>query len=201
MLIGCAALGAGALALNLWVLFARLRKRTERKNRERDEWAKGIALKALREFLRAKLLAGGYGKHHAYYIAGDGRVLVADAVDFQFALFAGMEDFWHAVACAERQQRGAYLIAAPLEQINFGDGKCGYTRVHYCGGETYIDIAPVDNLAYPYRCSWATADEFKEAVVEAQAKAAERGCGDDCISSDFHGAIVSRGSSRKATMP
>lgn len=39
MMIGCAALGAGALALNLWVLFARLRKRTERKNRERDERA------------------------------------------------------------------------------------------------------------------------------------------------------------------
>ena len=144
-------------------------------------------LHAARKFLRAKLLAGGYCKHHAYYIAGDGRVLAADAVDFYQALFAGVEDFWHVVACAERHQRGTHLLAAPLKEIDFGDGERGYTRVHYCGGETYIDIGPIENISYPYRCTWATADEFKKAIVEAQAKASECGKGNDGINGDFHG--------------
>ena len=155
--------------------------------RRRRGWDECPRLHAARKFLGAKLLAGGYGKHHAYYIAGDGRVLVADAVDFYLALFSGVEDFWHVVARAERHQRGTHLLAAPLKEIDFGDGERGYTRVHYCGGETYIDIGPVENLSYPYRCTWATADEFKKAIVEAQAKASECGKGNDGINGNFHG--------------
>ena len=158
--------------------------------RRRRGWDECPRLHAARKFLGAKLLAGGYGKHHAYYIAGDGRVLVADAVDFYLALFAGVEDFWHVVACAERHQRGTHLLAAPLKEIDFGDGERGYTRVHYCGGETYIDIGPVGDLSYPHRCTWATADEFKQAVVDAQAKASECGKGNDGVSGDFHGREV-----------
>lgn len=155
--------------------------------RRRRGWDECPRLHAARKFLGAKLLAGGYGKHHAYYIAGDGRVLVADAVDFYQALFSGVEDFWHMVARAERQQRGTHLISAPLQEIDFADGECSYTRVHYCGGETYIDIGPIEDLSYPYRCAWAPADEFKKAIVEAQAKASECGKGNDGINGDFHG--------------
>ena len=149
--------------------------------RRRRGWDECPRLHAARKFLGAKLLAGGYGKHHAYYIAGDGRVLAADAVDFYQALFAGVEDFWHVVACAERHQRGTHLLAAPLKEIDFGDGERGYTRVHYCGGETYIDIGPVEDLSYPYRCTWATADEFKKAIVEAKKKAAASGNGNNDV--------------------
>ena len=149
--------------------------------RRRRGWDECPRLHAARKFLGAKLLAGGYGKHHAYYIAGDGRVLAADAVDFYQALFAGVEDFWHVVARAERHQRGTHLLAAPLKEIDFGDGERGYARVHYCGGETYIDIGPVEDLSYPYRCTWATADEFKQAIVEAKKKAAASGNGNNDV--------------------
>ena len=149
--------------------------------RRRRGWDECPRLHAARKFLGAKLLAGGYGKHHAYYIAGDGRVLAADAVDFYLALFSGVEDFWHMVARAERHQRGTHLLAAPLKEIDFGDGERGYTRVHYCGGETYIDIGPVEDLSYPYRCTWATADEFKKAIVEAKKKAAASGNGNNDV--------------------
>ena len=74
--------------------------------RRRRGWDECPRLHAARKFLGAKLLAGGYGKHHAYYIAGDGRVLVADAVDFYLALFAGVEDFWH-VGDGGRVQAGS----------------------------------------------------------------------------------------------
>ena len=191
----CAVIAVSAFALNLWAFLRRRRERREllsleEPNSYREHWTERVAFQAFRQLLRAKLLAGGYGKHHAYYIAGDGRVLVADAVDFYLALFAGVEDFWHVVACAERHQRGTHLLAAPLKEIDFGDGERGYTRVHYCGGETYIDIGPVGDLSYPHRCTWATADEFKQAVVDAQAKASECGKGNDGVSGDFHGREV-----------
>ena len=149
--------------------------------RRRHGWDECPRLNAAREFLRAKLLTGGYCKHHAFYIAGDGRVFVADAVDFQFALFAGVEDFWHMIARAERQKRGAHLLAIPLQEINFGDGECAYTCVNYCGGITYIDIAPIYDLSYPYRSFRATADEFKQAIVEAKKKAAASGNGNNDV--------------------
>ena len=155
--------------------------------RRRRGWDECPRLNAARKFLRAKLLTGGYGKHHAFYIAGNGSVLVSDAIDFYLALFSGVEDFWQMVARAERHQRGAHLLASPLQEINFGYGERGYTRVHYYGGETFIDIVPVDDLAYPCLCTWATAKEFKQAIVEAQAKASERGGSNNGITSDFHG--------------
>lgn len=149
--------------------------------RKRRHWDECPRFNAARKYLRAKLLTGGYGKHHAYCITRDGRVLVADAVDFYLALFAGVEDFWNLVAFAELHESGTHLLTRPLEQIDFGDGKSGHARIHYCGGETYIDAIPVDNLSHPYRCTWATAKEFKQAIADAQNKAAAGGQGDNDI--------------------
>lgn len=182
MLIGCAALGAGALALNLWVLFARLRKRTERKNRERDEWAKGIALKALREFLRAKLLAGGYGKHRAYHVTEYGALLAVDAADLQLAIFAGLYEFWDFVAGISGQGVADYRanpFAVSLDEIDLGDGKGDFTYIRNGCGESFVDAVLFGDLANPHFCARVTADDFKCAVVRAQEKAAKRGEGHD----------------------
>lgn len=137
------------------------------------------AFNPAREFLRAKLLAGGYDKHHAYHITDGGFVLVADALDYYFALFAGIEEFWNIVASAISEKRSNHLLTAPLEQIEFGDGKGTYSRIYDASGETYVDVLFPNDLPYPYFCSWVSAEMFKDAIVKRQAEAKNANCRGD----------------------
>ncbi len=149
----------------------------------RADWNKGsdyCRLDAFRYFLGMKLFTGGYGKHKAYHVASDGRVLAVDAVDFYLALFSGMDDFWEIVACAEGEDYGANLVAGGVGEPCLGDGERAYTRIHYRGGETYIDgRLPSFYEAYPDFCARTTAEEFEREIVEAQKRANEGACGGD----------------------
>ena len=148
------------------------------------------AFDAARERLRAKLLAGGYGKHKAYYIAPNGFVLVADAADYYLALLTGMYDFWDCVAVGHSGELDGGFLTAPLEQIDFGDGKGHFTRIHAASGETYVDAIAPDDLPYPYLCARVTADEFKDAIVQRKAEAKNANCRGDV--DVFHGADYTR---------
>lgn len=149
------------------------------------------AFNAVRERLRAKLLAGGYGKHNAYWIAPNGLVLASDAADYYLALFTGMDDFWDWVAIGHAGELHGGFLSAPLEQIDFGDGKGHFSRIHAASGDTYVDadLSLIDS-PYPYLCARVTADEFKDAIVQRQAEAAERAKGNDAVEDGlvFHGA-------------
>ena len=190
------ALGVAAAALFVSIMnaiydggaFSRLGDWLSALFRRRGNWDECPRLHAARQFLGAKLLAGGYGKHHAYCIAGDGGVLAADALDFYLALFAGVEDFWHLVALAERHQPGSRLLSRPAEEIGLDDGERRYARIHYGGGITYVDSVAVGNLPYAYHCTWATAGEFKYAIEDAKRQAsARREVKDDVEGAAFHG--------------
>lgn len=165
----------------IW-LQQRKRARVILAQESRKYWTNEITLHAVWQFLRAKFLAGGYDKHHAYHIAEDGRILVVDAVDFYLAVLAGMHDFWDAVSTARGFGRKARTVT--LEEIDFGDGKGNYTFIDgYCG-HSYIDdllLDASDELPDSYGATRMTADEFKKAVVDAQREAAERGRGYDNI--------------------
>lgn len=152
------------------------------KREYRDEWTDGGRLDAFRQFLGMKLFSGGYGKHKAYHVAGDGRVLAADAVDFYLALFSGIDDFWEVVASAQGHDGGASLLAVGVGKPCLGDGERAYTRIHYRGGETYIDGRfPGLYEANPDFCARVTAEEFEREIVEAQARANDGTCGGDVV--------------------
>ena len=152
------------------------------------------AFDAARERLRAKLFAGGYGKHKAYFIAPNGFVLVADAADYYLALFAGVDDFWDCVAVGHSGELDGGFLTAPLEQIDFGDGKGHFTRIHAASGETFVDADLTTLLVSPdpYLCARVTAEEFKDAIVQRKAEAAKRAKGDGRVEDGLcvHGAVV-----------
>lgn len=126
-----------------------------------------------RELLRAKLLAGGQHKHHAFHAARDGRVLVVDAEAFYFALFARVHDFWKMVAAAHVDRPDAFAFA--VQHLERADREGRLTRVNSRCGETYVDAVFPCDLPYVYLATRATAKEFKGTVVERKAEAANRG--------------------------
>ena len=142
------------------------------REQERERRAKCAVLEVARKFLRLELLAGGRGKHHAYHVAENGMLLAVDAVAYYLAVFARMDDFWHVVAAAGGCGRNPFAIS--LDKIDLGDGKGDFTYIHDCCGKAFIDgIVPAE-LLHPYDCARATAEDFKNAVVECQTEAGER---------------------------
>ena len=128
---------------------------------------------AAREFLRAKLLAGGEKKHHAFHVTRDGGVLVVDEEAFYLALFSGVNDFWKMVASAHAKGRDDYAMA--VEHSEAADREGRFTRIDSRCGETYVDAVFPCDLPYTYLATRATADEFKRAIVERKAETANRG--------------------------
>ncbi|MBO7687843.1 MAG: hypothetical protein J6V72_15745, partial [Kiritimatiellae bacterium] len=138
--------------------------------------------KPAREILRAKLLACGNHEHHAYHPVGRGCVIMVDAEIFYLALLSGVDDFWELVASTPGIEP---LDAAVLvDGIHETDGKSRYSRIYSCSGEAYVDTVFPRHLPYPYLCTWLSADEFKKAVVEREAEAADCGEVDECL--QFH---------------
>lgn len=141
--------------------------------------AKGKAAKqsdginAAREFLRAKLLASGEDKHHAFHVARDGNVFVVNAETFYLALFAGVNDFWEIVATVHGEGRDSYALA--VEHAEAADREGRFTSIDSRCGKTYVDAVFPGDLPYTYLAVRATADDFKGAVVKRKAEAAKRG--------------------------
>lgn len=142
---------------------------------------KGNGVNPARELLRAQLLAGGKHKHHAFHVARDGRVLVIDAEAFYFALFARVHDFWKMVVAAHVGRPDAFAFA--VKQIERADREGRLTRVNSRCGETYVDAVFPRDLPYVYLAARVTAKEFKRAVVDRKAEAANRGERHDGIKS------------------
>ncbi len=134
---------------------------------------KSDGINAVREFLRAKLLASGEDKHHAFHVARDGRVFVVNAETFYLALFAGVNDFWEIVATVHGEGGDGYALA--VEHAEAADREGRFTSIDSRCGKTYVDAVFPGNLPYTYLAVRATADDFKGAVVERKAEAAKRG--------------------------
>lgn len=152
-----------ALAINL--------RKNLRRSYDASKIGSGAASKVAREFLRAKLLAGGENRHYAYHVAGD-LILRVDAEAFYLALFARVHDFWELVARQVVTHMGS--LAVGMNEINRIDGKCDFTCIYSRCGKTYIDAIFPRYLSYPYKATWMTAEEFKQAIVDAKAEAAKR---------------------------
>ena len=161
-----------AFALNLMAFLRVRRSRMMEREQERARRAKCAVLEVAREFLRLELLAGGRGKHHAYHVAENGMLLAVDAVTYYLAVFARMDDFWHVVAAAGRC--GCNPFSVSLYKIDFGDGKGDFTYIHDRCGKAFIDGAVPPGLSDFYNGARATANDFKNAVVDAQAEARKR---------------------------
>ena len=144
----------------------------------------GLGFNCAREFLRAKFLARGQDECKAYHVTRDGRVICADVESFYLALFARVDDFWKVVASAHGCETEP--LASLVARIESADREGRFTCIDCRCGKTYIESVFPDNLPYVYLSARATADEFKKAVIEAQAKASECGKGNDGITSDFH---------------
>lgn len=170
--IATAILAFFALVTSLWVYYSRRRRWQELRELERARRAECAVLKVARKFLRLELLAGGRGKHHAYHVSYNGVLLSVDAVDYYFAVLAGMHDFWQAVATAGGTGRNSFAIS--LGEIDLGDGKGDFTYVDNCCGKAFVDGIVPTELLHPYDCARATAEDFKNAVVECQAEASKR---------------------------
>lgn len=173
----CAVIAVAAFALNLWVFMRRRRERRERLSLEepnsyRERWTECVAFQAFWQLHRAKLLAGGYGKHHAYHVTDDGVLLAVDAVDYYLAVLAGANEFWDAVATAGGERGNPFAVT--LDEIDLGDGKGDFTYVYNRCGEAFVDAVLPFPLPYSDDSARATADDFKDAVIDAQAEAAKR---------------------------
>ena len=129
---------------------------------------KSDGINAVREFLRAKLLAGGEDKHHAFHVARDGRVFVVNAETFYLALFAGVNDFWEIVAAVHDEGRDGYALA--VEHAEAADREGRFTSIDSRCGKTYVDAVFPGDLPYTYLAVRATADDFKGEVVERKAE-------------------------------
>lgn len=162
-----------ALALNAWVCLMR-RKRLERTRNEQvvHDWDDRRDLNPFREGLRVKLLAGGYGKHHAYHVTEDGVLLAVDALDLYLACLAGLDEFWDVVASVGDARDNPFAVS--LDEIDLGDGKGDFTYIDNRCGKSFVDCVASLEAPYAYDCARVTAKEFKNAVVDAQAEAAER---------------------------
>lgn len=167
----------------------RLARLVERDGAKRDDGTERGALEAARQSLRAAFLAGGYGKHRAYHVTDGGTLLAVDAAYFYLAYFAGVQDFWELVAEAHGDRGNPFAVT--LDEAKAVDGECGFTFVDYYGRKTFVGgrvLGDVVNggrrmwttggvaAGAPYHdlCPWVSADEFENAVVHAQAEAAER---------------------------
>lgn len=157
-----------AVAVNLWMQ----RRDAKRAALQGQDGAFIPVLKAASQLLRAELLAGGRGKHYAYHVSEDGLILRVDAVQLYLALFAGVEDFWQLVASAGGEWGDAFAVT--LDEIDFGDGKGHFTYIHGDGYGAFVDGIVPDAFPRPYYSARVTAEEFKDAVVDAQAEAAKR---------------------------
>ena len=157
-----------AVAVDLWAQW----RDWKRAAFQRQDGSFIPVLKAAHQLLRAELLAGGRDKHYAYHVSEDGILLRVDAVQLYLALFAGVEDFWQLVASAGGERGDAFAVT--LDEIDFGDGKGYFTYIHGNGDGTFVDGIVPAAFPGPYYSTRATADEFKNAVVDAQAEAAKR---------------------------
>lgn len=165
-------LSAMAISLNLWVLWLRSRSAFEEHGLFSKYWKNEAVANALWKFLRIKVLSGGYGKHNAYYVTEDGVLLTVDAVYFYLAHAAGINDFWELIA--DDVGGGCYGAAISLEQIDLGDGKRDFTYVNNGCIRAFIDGVVPSSLIDSHYCARATAEDFKGAVVNAQAEARKR---------------------------
>ena len=168
-------LSAAAIALNLWALREKRCHKLEALSDWGEYWKAEAGLYALRKFLRIKTLSGGYGKHNAYYVTKDGVLLAVDAVDFYFAHFAGVNDFWELVA--DDVGGGSCGVAVALEQIDLGDGKRDFTYIDNGRIRAFVDGIVPSSLIDSHYCARATSENFKNAVVNAQAEARKRNNG------------------------
>lgn len=164
--------GGFALAMSAWVYYSLRRRNEELRESARKRRAKCAVLEVAREFLRLELLAGGRGKHHAYNVAENGMLLAVDAVDYYFAVLARMNDFWYVVASAGGTGRNPFAVS--LDEIDLGDGKGHYTFIDDYGRKAFVDGIVPPGLFDFYNGARVTADDFKNAVVDAQAEAGKR---------------------------
>lgn len=137
--------------------------------------------KALRDF-RVELAPSGRGKHHAYHVTDDGVLLAVDAVDMYLACLAGLDEFWDVVAASGGGRGNPFAVS--LDEIDLGDGKGDFTYVYNRCGEAFVDAGGPMPPPYAHDSARATADDFKNAVVHAQAEAAERER--SCYANAFH---------------
>lgn len=162
-------LSVTAMGLNLWLLW--LRRSTESFGEE--EWAEVSTLDAFWELFRAELLAGGRGKHYAYRVADDGTLLAIDATYVYFAIMTGMDGLWEIVDSVRRARGNAFAVS--LDEIDLGDGKRNFTYIDDGGrNNCFVDSDTAATFLHSNHCTRATADDFKYAVVNAQAEARER---------------------------
>lgn len=167
-------LSAMAISLNLWVLYRRHCdvQALDDLGPWCEDWKNEAALNAFGKFLRIKVLSGGYGKRNAYYVTKDGVLLAVDAVDFYLAHAARINDFWELIA--DDVSGGRCGAAVSLEQIDLGDGKGEFTYVDNGCIRAFIDGVVPSSLIDSHYCARATAEDFKGAVVNAQAEARKR---------------------------
>jgi hypothetical protein len=164
-----------ALILNLWVLFQRDSSSPYQHGFWSKDWKKEAAFYALWEFLRVKMLSGGYGKHYAFYVNRDGTLLSVDAVYFYLAHLTGINDFWDLVSDAVGSNGSAFT--GSIEEIDLGDGKRDFTYVDNGSIRAFVDgVVPSSIIDADY-CTRVTAKDFSDAVINAQAEACERNRG------------------------
>ena len=164
-----------ALILNLWVLFKCDSSSQYQHGFWSKDWKKESAFYALWQFLRVKMLSGGYGKHYAYYVNRDGALLAVDAVYFYLAHLARLNDFWYLVSDAVGCEGSAFTVS--IEKIDLGDGKRDFTYVDDGSIRAFIDgVVPSSIIDADY-CTRVTAKDFSDAVINAQTEARERNRG------------------------
>lgn len=120
-----------------------------------------------REALRIELLSGGERGEYALNVSPDG-AKVAAAREYNFAVLAGMEDFWEHVPMFDGAE---YRLAALEQNADAGDGKSRVACIFDGHSKTFttqaVNIVPKNHV-----CTVATPEEVRDAVDNAKSQAA-----------------------------
>lgn len=122
-----------------------------------------------RELLRMKLRAGRCRDGYAYNFGFDGVIKVAGAREYNFAMHAGVKEFWEFIPVLEAVPY-AHLSAAKLDEdaVNcerdFAVIDDGYSK-------TYVNTLPGIIVPDGYRAAGASAEEVRQVIDYAKRKA------------------------------
>lgn len=122
-----------------------------------------------RELLRMKLRAGRCRDGYAYNVGFDGVLKVAGAREYNFAMHAGVKEFWEFVPTLEAVPH-AHLSAAKLDEDAVNSER-DFAVIDDGYSKTYVNTLPGIIVPDGYRAARASAEEVRDIIDDAKRKA------------------------------
>ena len=126
--------------------------------------------KLAREALRMELLARWKPDEHALNVSPLG-VKAAPAREYDFAMHAGLKEFWEGVPVLEADDH----LPPPFDvEADVADGERRFARIDDGRSNTYVPLKLAYVVPNGYDCAVATPEEIRDVVHYAKRKARHR---------------------------